>query len=394
MAPKPNSLPRWATDTVYPPAHPFEGDLTKVEPDEDKKDLGEEPLEKPPAEYQNWWKNLVYQWAQYLDGLTFSGSDMVLDREADDVDAILDLRAGDDGASNPQSSIVRLWSDAVLRGAVGYLGLADDAAPRVRLLNSTTGRELGLRDDGTATWDYTTATIGSVGNLTTLLGSLLANESMTVQSVAAGATLNVNAATGQIAQALLQEAGVSVGALRLLGATANNDLELVHLTHGTSLKLGLEGATPFALFAASVEVNGDFLRIRGAAGARFDLFEGGTQRGKLTTSNLKAWLELENSISLSRLRILDDGSFVWTNGAASSSELRLALSTGPSGDIRFYPSVDGTEFTDKEFRFEGGNSRWQFEVNGRPQIAGAITATPLGNDLVTADEAFAVAMIL
>jgi len=57
---KPTSLPRWATDVGAMITEPTEG----------KKDSGWAPLEKPPAQYFNWWQKVVYLWAVYLDGLT------------------------------------------------------------------------------------------------------------------------------------------------------------------------------------------------------------------------------------------------------------------------------------------------------------------------------------
>lgn len=59
--PKPSTLPRWAN--LAAPA-----DI--VDPPSGKKDSGWLTGEKPPHSYFNWWKNLVYQWTVYLDGLT------------------------------------------------------------------------------------------------------------------------------------------------------------------------------------------------------------------------------------------------------------------------------------------------------------------------------------
>jgi len=58
---KPSTLPRWA-NLAAP------GDL--VDPPSGKKDSGWLTGEKPPHSYFNWWKNLVYLWTVYLDGLT------------------------------------------------------------------------------------------------------------------------------------------------------------------------------------------------------------------------------------------------------------------------------------------------------------------------------------
>lgn len=57
---KPMQLPKWADGAG----------AAIVEPTEGQKDLGWVPGQKPPAQYFNWWKRLVYQWVAYLDGLT------------------------------------------------------------------------------------------------------------------------------------------------------------------------------------------------------------------------------------------------------------------------------------------------------------------------------------
>lgn len=66
MATKPGSLPRWAD---------VSGDI--VEPTSGEKDVGWEPDTKPPAQYFNWWQNLVYQWMQYLNDGALSGNHSV-----------------------------------------------------------------------------------------------------------------------------------------------------------------------------------------------------------------------------------------------------------------------------------------------------------------------------
>lgn len=58
---KPSTLPRWAN--LANPA-----DI--VDPPSGKKDTGWLTAEKPPHSYFNWFMNLVYLWAVYLDGLT------------------------------------------------------------------------------------------------------------------------------------------------------------------------------------------------------------------------------------------------------------------------------------------------------------------------------------
>jgi hypothetical protein len=63
MAAKPGSLPRWAD---------VGGAI--VVPTSGKKDIGWEPEEKPPAEFLNWFQNLVYQWTDYVDDGELTGA--------------------------------------------------------------------------------------------------------------------------------------------------------------------------------------------------------------------------------------------------------------------------------------------------------------------------------
>lgn len=55
--PKPSTLPRWATD----------GAAQIVEPTSGKKDIGHVPGERPPAQYENWFKNSTWEWLDYVD---------------------------------------------------------------------------------------------------------------------------------------------------------------------------------------------------------------------------------------------------------------------------------------------------------------------------------------
>lgn len=55
MATKPSSLPLWSTT----------GPIT--EPTTPEKQAGWTPGQKPPAQWLNWWQNLVYLWAVWLD---------------------------------------------------------------------------------------------------------------------------------------------------------------------------------------------------------------------------------------------------------------------------------------------------------------------------------------
>lgn len=65
MMARPDALPEWATDTNYTNG-PDVGTPTKVEPPGAKSAEGWVGSEKPPAQYQNWWQNLVGEWVEHL----------------------------------------------------------------------------------------------------------------------------------------------------------------------------------------------------------------------------------------------------------------------------------------------------------------------------------------
>jgi hypothetical protein len=73
MSTRPSTDPRWAD---------VGADI--VEPTSGKKDIGWEAAEKPPAQYFNWFMNLVYQWQQFFaeDELHLPPSLAVLDVSA------------------------------------------------------------------------------------------------------------------------------------------------------------------------------------------------------------------------------------------------------------------------------------------------------------------------
>jgi len=56
MLPRPVNFPRWATDIS----------ALITEPSEGKKDIGW-IAEEPPADFENWRTNLVYQWLVFLN---------------------------------------------------------------------------------------------------------------------------------------------------------------------------------------------------------------------------------------------------------------------------------------------------------------------------------------
>jgi len=66
MADKPTKLPRWAT---VPTPDPVFGGTNVIEPTEQRKDTGW-LKEYPDAQTENWFKNLTYQWLDYLKSVT------------------------------------------------------------------------------------------------------------------------------------------------------------------------------------------------------------------------------------------------------------------------------------------------------------------------------------
>lgn len=64
---KPASVPTWATDTNYPASvMPWASSPTKVQPPSGLIATGWQPEDPPPAQYENWLKNLQGQWIQYF----------------------------------------------------------------------------------------------------------------------------------------------------------------------------------------------------------------------------------------------------------------------------------------------------------------------------------------
>lgn len=74
---KPTTLPEWATDTDYPAgAEPEAETPTKIEPSAPQKESGWRPGEPLPAQAQNWFWHLVWQWLSWLhEFFTIDGSD-------------------------------------------------------------------------------------------------------------------------------------------------------------------------------------------------------------------------------------------------------------------------------------------------------------------------------
>lgn len=64
---RPSSVPTWATNTNYT-GGPASGTPSKVAPSGSAQAEGWEPNQKPGAQNQNWWQNLVGQWLNWLAG--------------------------------------------------------------------------------------------------------------------------------------------------------------------------------------------------------------------------------------------------------------------------------------------------------------------------------------
>lgn len=131
MAAKPSSLPRWAD---------VGGAI--VEPPDGKKDVGWVTGEKPPAQYFNWWKNLVYQWTDYLDDGSFTGAFAL----ASDISPA--AITGSQNDYNPTSLSTAQVIRQDLSGNATLTGLAGGADGRILILiNIDAAFKLTLTDE-------------------------------------------------------------------------------------------------------------------------------------------------------------------------------------------------------------------------------------------------------
>lgn len=71
--PRPSTLPVWATNANYT-GGPAVGTPSCVAPSSAKQQEGWDPSDKPGAQNQNWWQNLVYQWVNWLAAGTLDGN--------------------------------------------------------------------------------------------------------------------------------------------------------------------------------------------------------------------------------------------------------------------------------------------------------------------------------
>lgn len=65
---KPSTVPTFATSANYPASsQPWSAGVTKVQPPAGLIATGYEPEMPPPAQYENWLKNLYGQWLQWMN---------------------------------------------------------------------------------------------------------------------------------------------------------------------------------------------------------------------------------------------------------------------------------------------------------------------------------------
>lgn len=75
MSTKPASVPTWATDANYPVSgETYSATPTKVAPTGTRRIRGWEPKKKPPAQVENYERNLIGQWCQYLSDGALTGN--------------------------------------------------------------------------------------------------------------------------------------------------------------------------------------------------------------------------------------------------------------------------------------------------------------------------------
>lgn len=93
MPTRPSTIPTWATDAAYPAgSDAWSATPTVVTPSGGAQAAGHVPNIKPPAQHENWFKNLVSKWVDYLDdrmtgllGATRSTKALVVDGTGDNV---------------------------------------------------------------------------------------------------------------------------------------------------------------------------------------------------------------------------------------------------------------------------------------------------------------------
>ena len=91
MSTKPATIPTWAVDANYTGGDEA-GTDTKTDPGSSRRNEGWEPGSRPPAQFFNWWQNLVGQWTEYVNDGVFEGPIQI----AGDLDVTDDLSVGDE----------------------------------------------------------------------------------------------------------------------------------------------------------------------------------------------------------------------------------------------------------------------------------------------------------
>ncbi len=135
MATKPTSTPRWAD---------VGGSI--VDPPSGTKDVGWLVGQKPPAQYLNWWKNLSYQWFEYLKDGIFSGAFGL----STSITPSAITGSNDNYAPTDHATTAEIRQD--LSAAATLTGLAGGAGGRIVILrNLNATYDLKLAHDITST---------------------------------------------------------------------------------------------------------------------------------------------------------------------------------------------------------------------------------------------------
>src|SRR5262245_30241789 len=73
MATKPSTIPTWATNTNFAASsQPWASSPTKVQPASGVQAEGHNPEDPTVAQYENWFKNLVGQWCDWVNKISFN----------------------------------------------------------------------------------------------------------------------------------------------------------------------------------------------------------------------------------------------------------------------------------------------------------------------------------
>lgn len=199
MAVKPTSIPRWANVGA-----------SIVEPSSGKKDIGHVAEEEPPAQFENWLKNLYYQWCDYVDDFENNAHAWTQVNSFSDI-TVTDFSAGDVEVQN--DIIITLGDFECSNGIVRSL------APHKFLNNVNRGVSTEGVLSGTAT--YTTGTSGIVPNLAAS-GGLICEIGGQHDEVSGGITIYHNCSGIGNLSASVYHVDKRTGVSTLLGSGSNS----------------------------------------------------------------------------------------------------------------------------------------------------------------------------